>query len=41
VSFTRTIVYPNVHKEIEGVTPKALPGPEKIDVIEAPKLSEE
>ena len=28
ISFQRIIVYPDGHKEIEGVTPKALPAPE-------------
>ena len=27
ITFTRVIVHPNGHKEIEGVTPKALPAP--------------
>src|SRR6516225_8843649 len=28
ITFTRVIVHPNGHREIEGVTPKALPAPE-------------
>jgi len=27
ILFTRILVYPDGHKEIEGVTPKALPAP--------------
>jgi hypothetical protein len=27
MTFERVIVYPNGHREIEGVTPKALPAP--------------
>ena len=27
ITFTRVIVHPNGHKEIEGVTPKQLPAP--------------
>jgi hypothetical protein len=41
ITFQRIIVWPDGHKEIEGVTPKALPAPENIDVIEPPELSEE
>ena len=28
ITFERVIVYPNDHREIEGVTPKALPAPD-------------
>jgi hypothetical protein len=28
ITFERVIVYPNGHREIEGVTPKALPAPD-------------
>jgi hypothetical protein len=28
ISFQRIIVYPDGHKEIEGVTPKQLPAPD-------------
>jgi hypothetical protein len=28
IVFTRVIVHPDGHREIEGVTPKALPAPE-------------
>jgi hypothetical protein len=33
--FERHIVYPNGHREIEGVTPKALPAPDGGDVKDA------
>jgi hypothetical protein len=39
--FQRVIVMPDGHKYIEGVTPKQLPAPEKIDVTEPPQLLEE
>ena len=32
--FERHIVYPNGHREIEGVTPKALPAPDETKAIE-------
>jgi hypothetical protein len=41
ITFQRIIVMPDGQKWIEGVTPKALPAPENIDVIEPPELSEE
>jgi hypothetical protein len=40
ITFERVIVWPDGRREIEGVTPKALPAPENIDVIEPPELSE-
>ena len=32
MTFERVIVYPNGHREIEGVTPKALPAPSPVSV---------
>ena len=31
ITFTRIIVHADGHKEIEGVTPKALPAPKPVD----------
>jgi hypothetical protein len=31
--FERHIVYPNGHREVEGVTPKALPAPDTSRVL--------
>jgi hypothetical protein len=31
--FERHIVYPNGHREVEGVTPKALPAPDTSHVL--------
>jgi hypothetical protein len=32
ITFTRVIVYPDGHREIEGVTPKQLPAPSPVSV---------
>jgi hypothetical protein len=31
MTFERVIVWPDGHREIEGVTPKALPAPDQLD----------
>jgi hypothetical protein len=34
--FERHIVYPNGHREVEGVTPKALPAPDASHALPRP-----
>ena len=36
ITFTRVIVHPNGHREIEGVTPKALPAPDASHALPRP-----
>jgi hypothetical protein len=38
--FERHIVYPNGHREIEGVTPKALPAPDASHALPSAPSSE-
>jgi len=40
ISFERIIVWPDGHREIEGVTPKQLPAPQQTSIAHQPQVGE-
>src|SRR5262249_3156584 len=40
IRFTRVIVWPDGHREIEGVTPKQLPAPQQTSIAHQPQVGE-
>ena len=40
ISFERIIVWPDGHREVEGVTPKQLPAPQQESIAYQPQVGE-
>ena len=40
ITFERVIVWPDGHREVEGVTPKQLPAPQQESIAHQPQVGE-